>query len=279
MNLITILLQIEKEFVTGQFSIPALPTIALKVKEAVQDPNMDMEKLGKVVSLDPSFTAFLINIANSPLFRGVATISSIPTALGRIGLEPTRNSAMIFAVRSLLRTKNPLCKKLLTLVWRQSCQVAAYAFVIAKNLKTVDPNRAMLAGLFHNIGMIPVIIKLAEKKHTQQEISSQWPSISKLAQRITIRVMDHWGLEADLKSVSKGARKWTQAHNEPLVDIVNLAIWHSLLGKPEFKHLPKLKQLGYFQNHPLLEVDASQSLLFVKQAREELEHMARALSA
>lgn len=278
MNLITILLQIEKEFVSGEFTIPALPAIALKVKEAVQDPNMDMNKLGKVVSLDPSFTEFLIGIANSPLFRGVATINSVPTALGRIGLEPTRNSAMIFAVRSLLRTKDPLCKKLLTYVWKQSCQIAAFSFVIANQLKTVDPNRALLAGLFQNIGMVPVLMKLADKKYTQQEILAEWGAISKLARRVTIRVLDHWNVEDDLKAVAKGVKKWTTSHDDTIVDLVNLAIWHSLLGKTEFKKLPKLEALGYFQTHPMLELDASQSLLFVKESKEELEQMTQALS-
>ncbi len=278
MKLIPILLQIEKEFVSGQFNIPALPTIALKVKQAVQDPNMDMAKLGAVVSLDPPFTAFLINIANSPLFRGVATIDSLPNAIGRIGLESTRNSAMIFAVRSLLRTRDPLCKKLLTLAWTQSRQVAALSFVIAQHTKSVDPNRALIAGMFHNVGMIPLLVKLAQQKHQQQDIMQNWSKITHTAKNIGARVLAHWGLESDLIAVAKGAREWTTSHDEPLVDLVNLAIWHNHLGKPEFKALPKLNELAYFQNHPLLETDASESLLFIKQAKQELDKMVQALN-
>ncbi|MBV1911616.1 MAG: HDOD domain-containing protein [Kangiellaceae bacterium] len=278
MNLITILLQIEKEFVSGQFTIPALPAIAMKVKEAVQDPEMDMEKLAKVVSLDPPFTAFLINIANSPLFRGVATINSIPNALGRIGLESTRNSAMIFAVRSLLRTRDPLCKRLLTIAWNQSRKVAAFSYVIAQHLKTVDPDRALVAGLFHNIGMIPMLVKLAQQKQPEQEIMSQWTQVAKIARNVGVRVLAHWGLEEDLKAVAKGSNEWTQDHDEPMVDLVNLAIWHSFLGKPEFKSLPKLNELSYFRENPMLETDASESLLFVKESREELDKMMHALN-
>jgi len=278
MKLIPILLQIEKEFVSGQFTIPALPTIALKVKQAVQDPNMDMAKLGQVVSLDPPFTAFLINIANSPLFRGVTSIDSLPNALGRIGLESTRNSAMIFAVRSLLRTRDPLCQKLLTMVWKQSRQVAALSFVIARHNKTIDPDRALVAGMFHNIGMIPLLVKLAQQKHTEQDIMDNWAQITKTSKNIGARVLAHWGLEEDLISVAKGARQWSQSHEEPLVDLINLAIWHSLLGQAEFKNLPKLADLGYFDSHPMLETDASESLMFIKEAKEELERMTQALN-
>ena len=278
MKLIPILLQIEKEFVSGQFSIPALPTIALKVKQAVQDPNMDMAKLGQVVSLDPPFTAFLINMANSPLFRGVANIDTLPNALGRIGLESTRNSAMIFAVRSLLRTRDPLCKKLLTLVWKQSRQVAALAFVIARHSKAADPNRALIAGMFHNVGMIPLLVKLTQQKHREKEIMDNWSQITRTANNIGARVLAYWGLEDDLIAVAKGARQWKLKQREPLVDLVNLAIWHSLIGRSEFKQLPRLQELNYFKKHPMLETDASESLLFVKEARQELEKMTQALN-
>ncbi len=94
MKLTQIFLQIEKEIVAGKFSLPALPAIALEVRKAVQDPLMDLVKLAKVVSLDPSFTAYLINLANSPIYRGVGNIDSIPMALGRMGMESTRNIAM-----------------------------------------------------------------------------------------------------------------------------------------------------------------------------------------
>ena len=273
MKLIQILLQVEKAIVAGKFSLPALPVIALQVRNAVRDPLMDLSKLAKVVSLDPSFTAYLIKLANSPIYRGVGTIDSIPMALGRMGMESARNSAMIFAIRSLFKTKDKLCKKLLNTVWVQSCRVSALSYVIAENLKTADPERASIAGLLHNVGLIPVLMKLVEQGESEKDIIEQWQDIASFSRKISVRVIAYWRLGDDLKAVTKGVGDWGVCHEEPLVDLINLAIWHSYLGRPEFKQLPNIETLGYFENRRMLELDAGESFLFIKQSHQEIKQM------
>ncbi len=278
MKLIQILLQVEKAIVAGKFTLPALPAIAIQVRKAVRDPLMDLSKLAKLVSLDPSFTAYLINLANSPIYRGVASIDSIPLALGRMGMESTRNSAMLFAIRSLFKTKNQLCKKLLNIVWEQSCRVSALSYVIAKNLKISDPEKASIAGLLHNVGLIPVLMKLVEQGESEQNIIEQWAEISRFSRKISVRVIAFWGLGEEIKAVTKGVGDWSICHKEPLVDLINLAIWHSYLGRTEFKQLPSLQTMGYFKNHSMSELDAGESLMFVKQSNQEIQQMMQALN-
>ncbi len=278
MKLTQIFLQIEKEIIANTFILPALPAIALKVRKAVKDPLMDLVKLADVVSLDPAFTSYLVNLANSPIYRGIDPIDSVQLALGRMGMESTRNSAMIFAIRSLFKTKNTLCKKLLNLVWKQSCRVSALSYVIAKNLKSSDSERASIAGLLHNIGMIPVIIKLVERGESEENILKEWQTISDFSSKVSVRVLSVWGLEDDLKSVSRGIGEWESSHSETLVDLVNLALWHSYLGTAKFKTLPKLNLLGYFKNFPMLELDVDESLLFIQQSELEIKQIMQLLN-
>ena len=278
MKLIQIFLQIEKSIIAGEFSLPALPAIALKVRKAVQDPEMDLVNLAAVVKLDPSFTAYLINLANSPVYRGVVDIDSVEMALGRMGMESTRNSAMIFAVRSLFKTKDQSCKKLLNLIWKQSCRVSALSFVIAKKLETVDPEKASIAGLLHNIGIIPVLMKLVEQGETEESIINHWQEITIFSRKISLRILSYWGLDEDLKAVVTNVEEWEKSHYEPVVNLVNLALWHAYLGSAKFKTLPQLDLLGYFQINPMLELDASESLLFIKESNDEIKQMMQALN-
>jgi HD-like signal output (HDOD) protein len=278
MKLIKIFLQIEKSIIAGDFTLPALPAIALKVRKAVQEPLTDLTKLASVVKLDSSFTAYLINLANSPIYRGIASIDSVQMALGRMGMESTRNTAMIFAVRSLFTTNNKTCKKLLNLVWKQSCRVSALSFVMAKNLKTVNPEKASIAGLLHNIGMIPVLMRLVEQGESEETIIESWEEIIHFSRKISARVLSHWGLDDDLKAVVKNIEEWGSAHDEPLVNLINLALWHNYLGTAKFKTLPHLDLLGYFQVNPMLELDASESLLFIKESNDEIKQMMQALN-
>lgn len=278
MKLTKIFLQIEKEITSGHFVLPALPAIAIRVRKAVKDPMMDLAKLATVVSFDASFTAYLMGIANSPIYRGVDTIDSVPIAIGRLGMQSTRTTSLIFAIRSLFQTKNPLCKKLLSQIWLQSCKVSALAFVMATELKTATPERASIAGLLHNIGLISVIVKLVEQGESEAEIIANWGTIEIFSKRISGRILNHWQLENDVKEVCRGIYDWTEVHTEPLVELINLSIWHSRLGTSRFKSLPKLNQLAYFQTNPMLKLDHGESLLFVKESQKEINAMMQALN-
>ncbi|MGK0441780.1 MAG: HD-like signal output (HDOD) protein [Pseudohongiellaceae bacterium] len=46
-------------------------------------------------------------------------------------------------------------------LWQQSVEVAAYSFVLAKQLPIINEDEAMLAGILHRIGEV-VIISFAE---------------------------------------------------------------------------------------------------------------------
>lgn len=277
MNLVKIFLQIEKEITAGTLVMPALPAIALKVREAVKDPDMALDQLAKIVTLDPAFTAYLVSLANSPMYRGVGHIESVPVALGRMGMESTKNSALIFSIRSLFETSDKVSKNLLNRVWEGACEVSALAFVTAKELGTVDPERASLAGLIHNVGMIPVVMKLVAAGKGESEILNNWQEIFKYSRKIAVRVLANWGMEDELKLVVSKVLDWETNVGNKLVDHTNLALWHSYLGTPTFKELPRMDCLSYFRSNPMLELQDG-SLRFVRESKREIEQMKHALS-
>lgn len=51
------------EVATDKLLLPSLPEIALKVRDAVEDPNMTSAKLAKVITTDAALTARLIQVA------------------------------------------------------------------------------------------------------------------------------------------------------------------------------------------------------------------------
>ena len=49
--------------------LPTLPEVALKVREAAEDPNVGIADLAKVIGNDAALTARIIKVVNSPLLR------------------------------------------------------------------------------------------------------------------------------------------------------------------------------------------------------------------
>jgi HD-like signal output (HDOD) protein len=63
--------------------LPTLPAIALRVRQASEDPDINLSKMAEVISKDPSLTARMIHIANTvnmtrakkpPLFTKQSTV-------------------------------------------------------------------------------------------------------------------------------------------------------------------------------------------------------------
>ena len=49
--------------------LPTLPEVALKIRQAAEDPEISISHLSKVIGRDTALTARLIKVVNSPLLR------------------------------------------------------------------------------------------------------------------------------------------------------------------------------------------------------------------
>ncbi|HCW96546.1 MAG TPA: histidine kinase, partial [Pseudomonas sp.] len=73
--------------------LPTLPEVALRVREAAEDPDISIAALSKVIGNDAALTARIIKVVNSPLLRTNREINDLQTAIGRLGINYTCNLA------------------------------------------------------------------------------------------------------------------------------------------------------------------------------------------
>jgi len=74
-------------FNQNQLKLPSLPEIAVKVKIAASNPNVSIGDVARIVEADPAMVARLMQVANSPISRGIEPVKSIRDAIVRLG-EP-----------------------------------------------------------------------------------------------------------------------------------------------------------------------------------------------
>jgi len=65
-------------------------------------------------------------------------------------------------MNKLSAATHPSAKRYIADFWTHSREVAAISYVLTKNLKHLNPDQAMLAGLVHDIGALPLCL-FAEK--------------------------------------------------------------------------------------------------------------------
>lgn len=281
MNSGNIVLQIHRDLVAGSLQLPSLPEVTLRVRRAVANPNQDLTNLAKIVQADPAFCGYLINTANSPLYRGIGELNNVQQALSRLGMNTTRNLAMTYATRALFKPNNRIVSKWLTPIWKQGTLTAALAFVMAKKSQRFDPDEALLAALLLDIGVLPLLDKaskhadLIQSQHLVQEIANKYSA------KVGATILRHWGMPKVFQEVARNRENWMRRHDGEmdLVDLIMLARFHSYIGTPTMQNLPRITALPAFEKADLGELGPSQSFLFIEEATQAIQEAQRSLAS
>lgn len=156
---------LSSELASGDLELPAFPDVAIRVRNALEDPNVAADQVARLVAAEPVLAARLIKIANSALVSGRSGdgVKDIRTAVTRLGFSMVRNTAITLAMSQTMGGQsNAELKTRLGELWQHSIRVGAIAYVIARTNRRLSADEAMLAGLLHDIGKI-YILQRAER--------------------------------------------------------------------------------------------------------------------
>ena len=170
-----------------KLAFPTFSQATIKVRAALDDPNVDAERLAKTVAAEPLLAARLVQMANSAALNpgGGRPVGDVRSAILRVGLASVRSVAVTVALEQLRDgAQSPAMRPFAETAWRHSLQVAAIAYVLAKRLSRVNPDEALFAGLVHDIGHFYLLSRAThfpEMEHNPEELGQilgQWhPSI------------------------------------------------------------------------------------------------------
>ena len=71
-------------------SLPTIPPILKKILSIIEDPNISLNKITEFVSTDPTLTARILKMVNSPVYGFPGRISSISHAMVILGLNAVK---------------------------------------------------------------------------------------------------------------------------------------------------------------------------------------------
>ncbi len=142
----------------NKITLPALPEVALKARKLLSEQNTTSNQISKVISSDAVITTRLLRVVNSPLYRTRHKVEDVKMAVTRLGNANVRSLVTSLAMEQLYQAGfSPEVKKKLKENWKHSLHVAALSFVIARDFTDLSPDEAMLSGLIHDIGVLPIL--------------------------------------------------------------------------------------------------------------------------
>jgi HD-like signal output (HDOD) protein len=189
--------------------LPTLPAIALKVRKAADDPDINLNAMADVIGQDPSLGARMIKIANSAYMGRSVKVTSIGQAVTRIGLRQIKNISTALAMEQLFVSKNDIVTSYLQKEWVKTVDIVANSMAVLQLYIARTKKREMsldtmtLAALVHNIGVLPVLTEAERHPEVFANPSFLDVAIDKLSGRVGASIMKEWGFGETFVNVSQ----------------------------------------------------------------------------
>jgi HD-like signal output (HDOD) protein len=255
----------------GELKTPSFPDVALKMRKAIQQ-DCEIADLVKIVNMDPVISAKLIQVVNSPFYMPMNPISNCFNAINRLGRKTTRDLVITFSMKNLIKSEKPVIKKLIQQSWFQSIKVSSIAYTLAKLVKKADSDDALLAGLLHNIGVLPILTfadNLPEGAYQTADIDL---CINEIQGQIGSIILEQWEFPDNLKQIPLQSSNWftSTTENLNLADIVLLAKYHYFLASPGSTELPLIDTLPAYQKLGNQSLTPEMSLQILQDAKQQV---------
>jgi HD-like signal output (HDOD) protein len=254
----------------GRLELPHLPDIAVRVRTATSDPNCDAARVAKVIQADPVITARLIQAANSPLYGVQTPIHSARAAVMFLGLETTRNLVTTYALRELFDTGQPALRQRMRELWRHSAMTAAIAYILAGMTPGLMRDWAMLAGLLHDVGALPVIHYAGRQPGLYRSPSELDAAIAELRGQVGAMVLRQWDFGNEMVGILLESEEWQRDPGDH-ADYADVIIAAQLLqGVPRPEHLPPREELPAWRKVGRDRLDDELAEQILAEARDEV---------
>lgn len=235
--------------------LPTLPEIALKVREVADDPEASISQLSKVISNDAALTARIIKVANSPIFRAPREIEDLNMALSRLGMQYTCNLATGLAMEQMFQATSDLVDKRLREVWSRSSEIAGICHVLCKHFTKLRPDQAALAGLVHQIGILPILSFAEEHTALLRDSMTLDKIITAIHPNLGIKILEAWEFPSELREIPRAHLDFTrEVPSADYADLVTVAMLQSYAGsdrnlaKVDYAEVKAFERLGLDPN-------------------------------
>ncbi|HEY7164182.1 MAG TPA: HDOD domain-containing protein [Candidatus Binatia bacterium] len=128
--------------------LPPLPVVVTKVLHMIQDPDLNIRTLSRILSDDFALASRILAASRSAYYGQRILPTTLHAAIQVIGFNSLRKILYTSSTQKLFGTGGKLAQKL----WSHSLGVALTTRMLAQRVRLNDPDQAFLAGLLHDVG-------------------------------------------------------------------------------------------------------------------------------
>lgn len=214
--------EIQSDLKENKVKLPTLPNIALEALIVVNDCDSSVADVSSIVDKDAAIAARLIRYANSPIYHGTAPVKTVKNAITRIGFDVVKNAILTMSMKDVFKTSHKVIEKRMERLWEHSVAVASKSAALAETFPHLNREEAMLAGLIHDVGAIPILMRactypelIAKEAHLEQIIAALHMPIGKI-------MLNLWKFDPGLIAVAATHDKQDRVSKSEFVTYVDI---------------------------------------------------------
>ena len=191
---------IAKELSSDSLVFPTCFDAALKLRKELQNPDLPVSRIARIVALDPLIASRLTHLASSALYSPDGSPArDLQTAVQRLGVEMVRTTALGVAMGQMLRAKDMvLFSDISRSLWDHSIRAAAASRLLARQNGRINPDQAMLAGLVHDLGAFYMLYRAAQYEELRMRPETVKYLILQWHESIGVSLLDALGLPEEI---------------------------------------------------------------------------------
>lgn len=230
--------------------LPSLPDVVLRVRKVLESPDANGAQIAKVIASDPALSAHVLRVANSAFYCAQEPVIDLQRAVVRLGATVVSQVLMMLVVAQMYDARSrPKMKQYLTELWRKSTLVATISDQIAQRVGHLDRDAAMLAGLIHDIGALPILVWAEQIPHVISDPLTVGGIVQHLHTELGSAILRQWNYPEELVQVAAEHEHLEREHEGPadyadVVLIANLLAQEPLSHEPVWFELPAALALG-----------------------------------
>lgn len=219
-----------QQLVDRVHTIPSLPEVVTKVVSMVNDPNVNADQVGKIMTKDPGMAAKILRLVNSAYYGLPEPVSSLDQAIVILGFKTIRSVALSVSVINMFQQAESGFN--LKAYWTHSSVSACICRLISEKIDDVDPEVSFVIGLLKDIGLMLLLENAPDETKAIIAVAreyqlSLYDASHKVLQtdhaEIGAWLCEHWGLEEDVVHTIRHQFDLEQSENSHYIAIAQFS--------------------------------------------------------
>jgi HD-like signal output (HDOD) protein len=202
-------------------ALPPLSPVLHRVIASLSHEDVSFAKVAELIEKDIALAGNILQLVNSPLYSTRGTVSSVRHAIAILGVNKLRNTVLGVSAAQMWRALKTPPGWLMADFNHHSVSVAILADLLSQRLPAKDGVGAFAAGLFHDLGLLLMMLGLPEEykqisllceKGPRRSAEYELQVLGTTHAELSAEALEIWNLPAPIRA---GVRYHAQPELDP----------------------------------------------------------------